>query len=584
MAEKSGFFNALNVGGEYDRTYNADDYSDNLAVVINNGVLRSNNDDLNVSVEGRKVTVAAGRAWINGHYYKNDSPVGFVVPSAPTAGSRYDRIMLRFDNSLSKRQISLTYVAGLAGNTPTRPTPTRSGNIYDLVIATIYTQAGETSVQVEDNRADKNLCGWVYSTSGDGSFFTSLDNAFWAWFNERKDTLSSVTLFKRYTWEKTIVAETNVVQFIIPQYDPETCFVEVYVNGIYDSRHTVNSNYVTFQGTLIAGTVVTVNAYKSIDGTGIESIADEITILQNQVATLEGVSNYTYNCTGVDDNRSISQIVHAFQVGSYTAENCTAAAAAFLQRIGGNTYLASLDDYAQITLDIVGKLGVSSAVVGNGTEATPNIWFGAPLSQSAKYTRKIVLDFGKCEIIELSCPSNTTNYIFRGQPLHIRNARIKADNSGYSCNITLFASENTGHDQVNVDNCDLEVSTSGNARIAEQGNFTNCICQVTSEYSGAYCFKPKSTTMIRLNGGTYVAYGRTAAGIGSAIVHTSASEADAVLIAQNIHCPTIARENYSQTHLSVANAGNIYFNVVVSRLPSSGSYNTIVGQINKSKA
>ena len=90
--------------------------------------------------------------------------------------------------------------------------------------------------------------------------------------------------------------------------------------------------------------------------------------------------------------------------------------------------------------------------------------------------------------------------------------------------------------------------------------------------------------MIRLNGGTYLAYGRTAAGIGSAIVHTSASEADAVLVAQNIHCPTITRENYSQTYLSVANAGNIYFNVVVSRLPSSGSYNTIVGQINKSKA
>lgn len=34
MAEKSGFFNALNVDGAYDRTYNANDYCDNLAVVI----------------------------------------------------------------------------------------------------------------------------------------------------------------------------------------------------------------------------------------------------------------------------------------------------------------------------------------------------------------------------------------------------------------------------------------------------------------------------------------------------------------------------------------------------------------------
>ena len=90
--------------------------------------------------------------------------------------------------------------------------------------------------------------------------------------------------------------------------------------------------------------------------------------------------------------------------------------------------------------------------------------------------------------------------------------------------------------------------------------------------------------MIRLNGGTFLAYGRTATGIGSAIVHASASEADAVLIAQNIHCPTDAKTGYSQTYLSVANAGNIYFNVVVSRLPASGLYNTVVGQINKSKA
>ena len=68
MAEKSGFFNALNVGGEYDRTYNANDYSDNLAVIIGNGVLRSQYDDLKVTASGMVATVGVGRAWINGHY------------------------------------------------------------------------------------------------------------------------------------------------------------------------------------------------------------------------------------------------------------------------------------------------------------------------------------------------------------------------------------------------------------------------------------------------------------------------------------------------------------------------------------
>ena len=75
MAERSGFFNALYTDGEYDRKYNANDYTDNLAVVISSGVLRSTADDLRVTANGMAVTVAAGRAWINGHYYYNDAAV-----------------------------------------------------------------------------------------------------------------------------------------------------------------------------------------------------------------------------------------------------------------------------------------------------------------------------------------------------------------------------------------------------------------------------------------------------------------------------------------------------------------------------
>lgn len=49
--QKSGFFNALLTNGEYDRKYNANDYCENLAVIINNGVLRSPNDDVSVPYE-----------------------------------------------------------------------------------------------------------------------------------------------------------------------------------------------------------------------------------------------------------------------------------------------------------------------------------------------------------------------------------------------------------------------------------------------------------------------------------------------------------------------------------------------------
>lgn len=70
MAEHFGFFDALETAdGLYDRTYSARDYSENLATIISNGVLRSTNDDLKVTVNGLTVTVGIGRAWINGCWY-----------------------------------------------------------------------------------------------------------------------------------------------------------------------------------------------------------------------------------------------------------------------------------------------------------------------------------------------------------------------------------------------------------------------------------------------------------------------------------------------------------------------------------
>ena len=87
MAQKSGFFNALLNAGIYDRTYNADDYSDNLAVVISNGVLRSINNDLYVAAEGLNLSVFAGRAWINGKYFYNDSEYSLPAITPPTSAS-----------------------------------------------------------------------------------------------------------------------------------------------------------------------------------------------------------------------------------------------------------------------------------------------------------------------------------------------------------------------------------------------------------------------------------------------------------------------------------------------------------------
>lgn len=590
MAEKSGFFNALYVDGEYDRTYNADDYTDSLAVVIANGVLRSENDDLKVTSSGMTVSVAEGWGWIKGHYYHNDSALTLVVPTAPNAGSRIDRVMLRFDNSIQQRKISVVYVQGSAANQPVAPSPTRSQYIYDLVLADVTIAANATGVTIKDQRANSDVCGWVYSTSGDSSFFKSLDNDFNAWFTTVKDTVASVTLFKRYSWRTVLTAETNQVQFDIPQFDEDTCFIEVYVNGLLDTEgveYTRSGNVLTGLGLpLVVGTEIEVKCYKSIDGTGIMSVADEITALQNSVATLDGVSKYTYKCTGASDNISLSQIAQAFLAGSYVAANVTAAAAAFLSGLGGNTYLAALGADAQIGIDVVGKCGAATAYSGAGTSTSPYSWFAlgqgtAGSALAAK--RKIIFDFAKCDVIKISCAANTYNRIFYGADLDLRNARVQAVSTAAGCQIEMIDAGNL-NGRVNCEDCNFKIDTSALAQISKHGTFTNCFCYVAAKTGAAYCFKPKSTGLIRLIGGEYYAYCLTSSGIGSAIIHTSAGDTDGTALAYNIHCPVVGVTNYSQGFLAVANAGKTYINGVVSRLTSSGSYYEVVGQVDKNKA
>ena len=578
MAQKSGFFNALLQAGVYDRQYNADDYCDNLAVIISDGVLRSTANDLFVSASGLNLTVNAGRAWIKGHYYKNNAAYSLPAVTPPTGGSRIDRVILRLDKTITVRSITIQYLQGEAATSPVAPALTRNDNIYDLCLAEITVNANATDVAVADKRADSSLCGWVYSVSGDNSFFETFDEDFETWFEEVKDTLSSVTLFKQYKWEDTLDSATNTVQFDIPQYDEDTCFFDVFLNGILADDYTASNDIITFGTTLTAGTEVTVLAYKSIDGTGIMSVADEITQLQNQFATLDGVSKFTYNCTGLNDNISLSQIAEAFYNGAIP-QGATQAASDFLTALGGNTYLASLAADAKITVEVVGTCGATTPAYGSGTSQSRYRYFN--LGQTSANPKRLIFDFAKCDKINIECAANTNNIIFYGTDLDIRNVACKATSAGSSCAIQMVAKSNVG--RVNVEDCFFEIETSGTATIANHGTFINCYCKAASSASHALLFVPDTNSLIRLIGGTFLAYA-AASNMTAAVMYTYANSAGAVLMAQNINCPTVALTGYWQQYLSVGYGGKTVIDLVTSTMNSIGSYNTITNQIWQSKA
>lgn len=559
MAERSGFFNALNVNGEYDRKYNANDYSDNLAAIISNGVLRSANDDLRVTAKGMSVTVAAGRAWISGHYYYNDAPLTFAVPAAPAGGTRWDRIVLRLDVNIAARTIKAHYVQGTAGNSPAKPAPVRNSNVYELVLADVFVGTNATSVTVTDTRANADLCGWVYSTAGDNSFIVSLDNSFAEWFGKAKDTLASVTLFKRYTW-RTITEGglTAAIGFNIPQWDEETCFMEVYVNGmlvVEDVDFTREGRMLQFPNLLETGTEIDVNVYKSIDGTGIMSVADEITQLQNAVAALNNTGDYEYICNGYDDNVKLSQIAKAWLEGG--------------------------TDYSSKTIRVHGTFGAQAPVGGDGEMWSPYRWIEVAGDNYAN--RKIIFDFSCCSQLAIPVVAGKLNYIFYGIDAHIIGADVNVYEKGTGTTIIGFS---TVAGEVYAENCRFWITGDNTCKVSCTGTFTNCRASVANSTGESYCFTPLTNSLLRLNGGEYMAYSGSSATT-SAVVGHSASVTNAVSILNGVNAPTVTRGGYYQTHSihQYPNGGVMNCRDLVSALPiNAKGTNNISGTIAISKA
>lgn len=555
--QKSGFFNALLTNGEYDRTYNANDYCDNLAVVISNGVLRGVEDDLKVTAAGMVVTVGVGRAWINGHYYLNDTPHAFAAISAPTGGTRYDRVFLRLNKNLAVRSVSLVYQQGTAGNNPTKPAPVREGNIYDIVLADIFVGTNATSVTVTDTRGDADLCGWVYSTSGDNSFFASLDGAFNEWFDEKKDTLSSVTLFKRYNWRTVLESASNTVIFNIPQYDAETSFIEVYVNGILKTEtaeYSITGSTLKFGGTLISGTEVEVKCYKSIDGTGIMSVADEITELQNAVAALNTTGEYEYICNGVDDNVKLSEIAQAWLNGG--------------------------SDYGVKTIKVYGAFGAKAAYAGSGTTVSPFRWLS--VGTDANTNRRIIFDFSNCGQISLPITAGTYNVVFYGYNAHIIGANVIVNQTAVDTVIHIF---NSDAGAVYAENCRFWITSYRDSRVGQTGTFNNCRASVANVINNSYCFLPFTDSLLRINGGEYYAYTGSSSAQSSVV---GQSAANAVSILNGVNAPTVSRSGFYQTNsvLQWAGGGILSCTDLVSALPLIvvAGISNIRGTIAKSKA
>jgi hypothetical protein len=199
MALSYGFFNAKldSSSGEYDRTYDAEQFAEYFSLIVSNGVFPTPATQLQVvatSPTSMKVNVSAGYGWINGYYCKNDGDYPLTISAANGSLNRIDAIVLRWVNS--SRSMELAVLTGTAAASPKAPTLTQTTETYELMLATVTVAKGVTSISqsaITDKRSDSSVCGWVtgaVESIDTTNLFAQYDTAFQEWFSNVQAQLS----------------------------------------------------------------------------------------------------------------------------------------------------------------------------------------------------------------------------------------------------------------------------------------------------------------------------------------------------------------------------------------------------------
>ncbi|VYU55709.1 Uncharacterised protein [uncultured Clostridium sp.] len=272
MAERYSFFNAeVDTSGNYDRTYLAEDIASYFASFVGNGVYANSADNLKiVPSDAMTIAVKAGKGWINGYYYENDSDLEFLLDNADGAKGRIDSVVLRLD--LTNRYLRIFVKKGALATNPVAPTLTRNADVYELQLATISVPAGATAIaeaQITDTRFNSAVCGivaGVIEQIDTTNLFSQYDDAFNTWFEGAKGILNSDTAIQLSNRIDTVDGEiqkivdgttqtTPIAHTHDDRYYTET-EMDTKLNGkepAFTKNNAFNKNFGTAAGTVCQG-------------------------------------------------------------------------------------------------------------------------------------------------------------------------------------------------------------------------------------------------------------------------------------------------------------------------------------------
>lgn len=447
---KSGFFNAVMVDNEPDRTYTAEQVNDYFkGLISDNGIFATVSNACQVIKNtGMSVFIKSGRGKVGNNWFEIDKDYTIDIPSSDVILNRIDRIVISRDNSTRATQLKL--LKGELSSSPTPPSLTRNETTYEICLANIIVNKNTTAItysMIQDTRSDNSVCGWIvglieqfdtttlfnqYKDAQDTfidetsknftNWETTQKSDFDAWFNNIKETVKTANIYREYKALYATASENEKVLMIpsaINFVNNSLDVLEIRVNDFVLAKDEFSINT---QGTQVIlanaidkiGTRIEFVNKKCVEGTVAESTVTRLDRLENQV---NSIGEYVYEATGDNDNKALSTMVKNFLngVGNY----------------------ASVQDNSQLYISVNGTLGIATSIDKNVFDFTSD----------TTSKRKAIIDFSRATIPNIALTDTALTVIKCGDNVTIKNANIKIEQSNSQ---TIYSLYGGNHENISV--------------------------------------------------------------------------------------------------------------------------------------
>lgn len=292
MSVTCGFFNSSNG----DRKYNADQMSSYFEGLVSDGVYENVGNALIVKAgDGMQVIAGEGRAVIRSKWFKNDASRIINLNPAHVTLNRYTAICLRLD--LENRKVDFYTKDSADATKPIKPTMEDSSTIKELCLAYVYVGRGVTEItqnNIEDTRADTNICGWVTGLikqvdtrelflQWQAAYEKNIaemeewkkkqQDSFNDWFGTLTGQLNVKTKLREYKKTVTLKKDTTEIRIGDSFFDQDDTVLYANLNGIqlvegvdYTLDGINDGTFLKFTNVIEAGNTIEIRTMRSVIG------------------------------------------------------------------------------------------------------------------------------------------------------------------------------------------------------------------------------------------------------------------------------------------------------------------------------